>query len=681
MRTKVTLVLLFLNVALFFFIFKFERNWRTERASLEARRRVLGAEAADIRTLTVTSTAPGGSYRLNRVGETWQLTQPLDWPANPNAVSRIIGDLQILDHETSFAVADLKTNGQSLADYGLDKPKLIVTFTNTPDPQPETRNPKPDTQIPQLTTTLRLGDTTKIGNRLYLLSPDGERIHVVPRALADSLAIPIDELRTNTLLTIPVYEARNLRIQSSTRVALHRDPAAPRWTFDTPIVARASKDATELALTTLGSLHAKAFVTEIPPGPLPSAAPSYRITIEGNNRRETLLLGAPVPAAASPQKLPVSNSAASTTSTDYYAQMEGRSALFTVAIPTGRNSLKETLDQAQEKLREKRVLDFDPRTVTAITLRAPNTAGQPTLTLQRLEAPANSIDAAAWQIIRRNADDTAPQILPADRAAVQRLLEQLTLLSAKEPGGFASDAPTNADLENWGFARPEREISLTLTRPASAPTSAPNSQLSALSSQLTLQLGLSSQRDNFAYARVTGAAFIYAVNSDILTLETPVTPAAWRERTLRELPDGARITALRLTDLVTNKSLLDIVLDDTGNPKPEIQNPQPIATVLAAVRTLRAKSFPQEGFTEKVPLLGDDRPWRYRLDATLSLPGAAAGEPAPVTSLLFTERIGGSQQLAGSKEFNAVFEIEQPVVDALWTLTYTADPGPVLPKP
>ena len=51
MRTKVTLVLIFLNVALFFFIFKFERNWRTEAASLEARRRVLGPEAADIRAV------------------------------------------------------------------------------------------------------------------------------------------------------------------------------------------------------------------------------------------------------------------------------------------------------------------------------------------------------------------------------------------------------------------------------------------------------------------------------------------------------------------------------------------------------------------------------------------------------------------------------------------------------
>ena len=682
MRTKVTLVLLFLNVALFFFIFKFERNWRTERASLEARRRVLGAEAADIRTLTVTSTAASGSYRLTRNGENWLLTQPLDWPANPLAVGNIVNALQFLEHETSFAVADLKTNGQSLADYGLDQPKLVVTFTSgdpSLNPNPATQNPTP------LLTTLRLGDTTKIGNRLYLLSPDGKRIHVVSRALADSLALPLDQLRANSLLTIPVFEARSLRVQSSTRVALHRDGL--RWTFDTPIVARASKDDTELAIAALGALHPKVFITDNPPGPLPSAAPTYRITIEGNNRRETLILGTalppstlnsppstPAPQLPTPPASPPSPSLP-TGATDYYAQIEGRAALFIVTVPS---TLLDVLDQAQVKLREKRVLDFDPRAVTAITLRALNAAGQPTLTLQRLEAPANSSAVAAWQIIRRTAGDATPQTLPADRAAVQRLLEQLTLLSAEN---FASDAPTAADIENWGFARPEREVTLTFARPASASISQPSTLNAQLPAQLSLQLGLASQRDNYAYARVAGAAFVYAVNSDILRLETPVTPAAWRERTLRELPAGARITALKLTDLVTQKILLDLPLDEAGNPKLETPNAKPLSRVLATVRTLRAKSFPQEGFTEKVPLLGEDRPWRYRLDATLSLPGATAGEPAPVTTLLLSERIGGTLQLAGSKEFDAVFEIEQPLVDALWSLTYTADPGPALPKP
>jgi len=657
MRTKVTLVLVFLNVALFFFIFKFERNWRTERASLEARRRVLGPEAADIRSLTVRNPA-GVLYTLNRVGETWQLAQPLDWPANPAAVSRIINELQFLEHETSFAVADLKTNGQSLSDYGidLDKPKVTVAFGNTPG---------------ATTTQLILGDTTKIGNRLYLLSPDAKRIHVVRRALADSLALPIDQLRADSLITIPVFEARTLRIQSTTRVALHREPASPRWTFDTPIVARASKDDTERALNELGALRAKTFVTDTPPATLPSASPTYRITIEGNNRRETLLLGTPVSTSA---PTPTSTSTPTTTSakittTDYYAQIEGRAALFTVALPTGPESLKETLDQAQERLRDKRVIDFDPAAVTAITLRAPNTPGQPTLTLQRLETPANSAEAAPWQIIRRDAGDTAPQTLPADRAAIQRLLEQLNLLSAQK---FTSDAPTAADLENWGFARPEREVTLTMSKLSSVPPTGP----AASPTTLTLQLGLASQRDNFAYARLLGAAFIYAVNPDILRLETPTSSAAWRERILRELPAGARITHLRLTDLATNQSLFEVALDEAGRPPTTAPQAPALTSLVTVLRTLRAKSFPQDGFSEKVLLLGEDRSWRYRLDATLALPGAAIGAPAPITSLLLSERIGGTQQLAGSSEFNAVFELEQPVVDALWSLTYRADPGP-----
>ena len=103
--------------------------------------------------------------------------------------------------------------------------------------------------------------------------------------------------------------------------------------------------------------------------------------------------------------------------------------------------------------------------------------------------------------------------------------------------------------------------------------------------------------------------------------------------------------------------------------------------MLAGLRSLRAKNFPQDAFTEKIPLLGEERPWRYRLDATLALPGAVAGAPAPVTSLLLSERFGGTLQVAGSKEFNTVFELEQPLVDALWALTFRTDPGPVLPKP
>src|SRR5476649_1590740 len=195
MRSKVTLVLLFLNVALFFFIFYFERDWRIERASRDARHRVLGPEAANIRTLEVTGSAPGSSFSIERRGDAWFLTKPVEWPANPNAVSRILNELQFLEHETSFSTRDLEKNGQKLADYGLEQPRVTLSFSSG----------EPGAASAHSSTLLRIGDTTKVpADRLYLLSPDGEQIHVVSRSLVDSLSVPFDELRLDTVFTIQV---------------------------------------------------------------------------------------------------------------------------------------------------------------------------------------------------------------------------------------------------------------------------------------------------------------------------------------------------------------------------------------------------------------------------------------------------------------------------------------------
>jgi hypothetical protein len=46
-------------------------------------------------------------------------------------------------------------------------------------------------------------------------------------------------------------------------------------------------------------------------------------------------------------------------------------------------------------------------------------------------------------------------------------------------------------------------------------------------------------------------------------------------------------------------------------------------------------------------------------------------------TLFLGERLGGSHQFAGSTELDAVFELEQPVIDALQAITYgDRDPGP-----
>ena len=622
MRSKVTLVLLFLNVALFFFIFYFERDWRIERATQEARRRVLGAEAANIRSLEVTGSAPGSSFSIERRGDTWFLTKPVEWPANLNAVSRILNELQFLEHEASFSTRDLEKNGLKLADYGLDQPKLTLSFTSG------------DEGAAGRTTVLRIGDTTKVGNHLYLLSADGQKIHVVSRSLSDSLSVPFDQLRSDVIYSIQVFEARSLNLQtaapSSVRVRLDREGS--RWLFRTPVNARAGKNATELAINALDALRVKSFVLQNPPATAPSAAPLLRVTIEGNNRHETLFVGA---------------------QTDdenvYFAQLEDRRAIFTVTIPLG---LMNTLRNAADDLRDRHILDFDAGAVTSITLSALN---QPELALQRLESAAGGHE-AGWQIIRRGGGGQASQTLSADSAAVQRLLEQLETLSALR---FQSDAPTNADIEDWGFNRPEREVALTI---GGSPAT-----------QLTLQIGLPTKRENIAYARIAGLPSVYAVEPDILR-DTSASPLAWRERLLNTLPASARITSLTLTNagdntVVYSRKLADSESWDTALASEPAPRKAAIAAVLLQLRNLRAASFVKDGFPEKVFAAGEERSWKYRLDATVSLPGGAGAGQVNTMTLWLAERTGGTEQLAGSKDFGAVFAIEQPLLDALWTLT------------
>jgi hypothetical protein len=246
--------------------------------------------------------------------------------------------------------------------------------------------------------------------------------------------------------------------------------------------------------------------------------------------------------------------------------------------------------------------------------------------------------------------------MPADSAAVQRLLSQLETLTALK---FQSDAPTAADLENWGFNKPEREVALTLT--------------GGPSSQETLQIGLPTQRENVAYARIAGSSSVYAVEPDILS-ETSASPLAWRERLLYSLPSSARITSMSLSNAADNSviyahKLSDGETWDAAFAAEAAPRKEALATLLSEVRSLRAARFVEDGFPDKVFAAGEVRTWRYRLDVTVSLPGGAGGAQENTIKLWFAERTGGSEQLAGSKEFGAVFAVEQPLLDALWTLT------------
>jgi hypothetical protein len=67
---------------------------------------------------------------------------------------------------------------------------------------------------------------------------------------------------------------------------------------------------------------------------------------------------------------------------------------------------------------------------------------------------------------------------------------------------------------------------------------------------------------------------------------------------------------------------------------------------------------------------------------TYALPaGATAAEQTDTKTLLLSERLGGAEQLGGSKDLDLLFELDQAMIDAVFPLGEGArDPGPA-PEP
>ena len=641
MRSKVTVILIFLNVVLFYYIFHYEKVLLQERAILEARKKVFGPEVATIESLTRTDRA-GTTLKIERRGESWSVTRPFEWPANRDAVDRMLNELQFLEHETSFSVESLLKSGRTLKEYGLEDPAFTLTFVSAGKSY-----------------VCKIGDNTEIANRLYLLSPDGARIHVVSRSLADSIGLPLETVRSPSVFTIKVFEVRSLTVQTAAlKVRLQRDTNA-RWNFEAPIRARAGKSKVELTINDLNLLSVKNFLelneTDLERTGLNS--PALRVTLEGNLRHETLLIGTAVPPKSGTASPPVA------TEPEYYAKFEDKTAVFTVPIAA---SLLKDLSKAQEELRDIHVLDFDPRTVTALTLSSP---GATDLTLQQLVPGA-----PPWQIVVR-LPGQAPLTNTADTPLVDELLQKLHLLSKTE---FISDYPSASDLEKYGFNRPERVVALSLNTGGGLRGTDPLI--------LTLEVGVSPDLPGKAFARVVNERFVYQIVPDILEA-APVLARHYRQRLLRSLPEGAKIRGLALTEKESGAPIYVKQLNDTLTTwdlavaaEPEARR-KAIGGVLTHLHTLKAKQFTADTFNpDHADTPQGPRPWKYRLDLNFSFTGSNESTPNANSTLFLTDRLGGNTQIAGTAEFNgAVFEITQELLDALFTLIYREKNDPGLP--
>ena len=625
MRFKFTLFLLTLNVITFGLILSL--NKKTEQANSQngGLSAMIGREVIEADRIELNGKGLDTPRILEHDGSSWKITAPMQWSANYFAINRMLNQLQFLEEEASFSVAEIKQTGQTLADYGLEEPQLHLTISHK------------DESI-----ELSVGTATEIGNNFYLLGPSKKDVFVVNSQVIESLLVDLGDLRNREIFNIPVFEIDALSLQIRAPEAVGNADFRVRvartnngWIFEAPLTAEA--DATQVANTinTLTAAKVVEFKEQEASDPILQGLenPTMRVTLHGNKRQQTLLIGNQVPTTKDKE-----------TST-YFARIEDNPTVFTVAAAPF-----DKLREAQEGLRERSFMNFAPAALTSIDL----SEGDLQIRLQKLET-------GSWQVIESTAE-TVIQPRHADPEIIAKLIDDLKNLRAST---FAVDSPTPTDLDRLGFNTPRRSIKLSLG-----------------DEQTTLRLAHPESENEKLYARSDKAEYIYTVDRRSTLQTIPLNAAYYRKRTLETLPEAAKIKSIQLENLLTGQIIFshtlkdqDLIwlkaLSDTAEGQQEA-----ILTLLDTIRQFKVKTYLDDGYKDTYSLDSETtRPWLYRLSAEILLPGDET-DRSDTRSYVFAKRFSGTVQVGASSLHNVIFEIPQITLDALYTLTDDMQPPP-----
>ena len=619
MRYKFTVILLLLNFIAFGTISYLNRQAKSNDPALSGLSGQIGREIIEADRIELRSKNLPTARILTRQGATWSITEPMQWAANYFAVNRILNQLQFLEEEASFSVDEIEKTGQSLADYGLE------------DPLVELKIGEGENEI-----VLSIGMLTEIGNNVYILGPNQREIFVVDRQVIDGLLVDLGDLRTREIFDIPVFEVEALSLQlessseagtGSLKVRLARNNKG--WSFEAPLTAEADPTLVSNTINTLTAAKAIRFIEQTSVDPLLTGLdqPAMRVTLHGNKRRQTILIGKPENATKGPAS--------------YFAKLENNPTIFTIQAKAF-----DELREAQEALRERNFMEFDPDTLSSINI----SEGERQIRLQQLET-------GDWQVIESAIESNA--VIRPRRADPEVIAELIQSLKSLRASAFTVDTPTPSDLDRLGFNHPRRVVELTHKQ----------------QSKSILVLAHPDTENEKLYARIKDSQFIYEIERRPTLRMLPLNTLHYRNRNLETLPEAARVTAIKLENIQTGEVLLDQRNDaaDIGwlEALAELPEAQRYAALqlISSIRQAKVKSYLKDTYSEGYAIDPDDiRPWSYRLSAELSLPGGDTPRNDR-REYVFTTRLAGSLQIGGSELHEAIFEAPHPTIDALYTFT------------
>ncbi len=346
---------------------------------------------------------PAGALeiRADRTNNSWVLSKPIAYPAQPAAIEALLAALQKLTPATRISAAELREHRTTSADYGFDSPQTTLVIESGDQRW-----------------QLLAGNRTAPGDQVFLrvvgvdgaFVTDADWLKFLPRSAGD--------WRSTALVSADANNCDAIVLTNGAKVIeLRRDATNHLWRMIRPLQARADSDRITDALQQLQTAQVAQFVAD-------DAADLTAFGLQPADLDLWFNRGTNPVSALHIGKAPTNDAA------QVYAKREGWNAVFTTAkdpLSLWRGSVND--------FRDPHLLEL-AAPVAEIVVQGPHN-----FTVQQATN--------GWKIVGEK--------FPADADSVQQFFKELAGLRIAE---FVKAAVTAPDLPAYGLAAPQFQITL-----------------------------------------------------------------------------------------------------------------------------------------------------------------------------------------------------------------------------
>ncbi|MGC1104977.1 MAG: DUF4340 domain-containing protein, partial [Candidatus Acidiferrales bacterium] len=322
---KSTLIVVIVAVALGAFVYFYDSKHNPKTTSEAVLKAAFSIKPEEISSLTIHRQSD--TMAFTKKGAEWGLTQPVETRADQTEIGGIINDLSDLKIQRSFAPTD------ALSKYGLANPAVEIKFQG--------KNGSSH--------SVQLGDKDFSNTAVYALIDGSKQIDLLPTSLLDETDKPVAQLRDRSMIDLNGSQVTAMTLKDANgNITVAK--AQTGWEITSPRKALADSSAVDALVSALSSSKFTDVVSETPAGAakygLEHPAITLDVTAQGGKQFQ-LALGKK--------------------GDDHYGRDLARPMIFSVD-----GAVYNSFDKKFFDLRDKSILQFDPTTITTVTIQNAN---------------------------------------------------------------------------------------------------------------------------------------------------------------------------------------------------------------------------------------------------------------------------------------------------------------------